>query len=161
MVGSGFARKLRKAADLTWSDWRELAISTQALLMARIVFARLPAKDLVARLQVKAPVEPRGHKQQGVEGYRQDQNLDAGIRRLEWAIGAAAAILPWRTDCLIRCLAADKILRRRGLAPEFYLGVNKPLNEGFGAHAWLRCRGIPVTGGESREFEVLIGPENS
>lgn len=145
----GFHRKLRKATALNFSEWVELIIASEALLEARIIFARTPAKFLVARLK-----EPVGNTQSRAF----DETAEDQLKRLEWALAAAANVLPWRTDCLIRCIAADKILRRRKLEPNFYLGVRNAPDEDFGAHAWIRCHGIPVAGGEGKEFEVLISP---
>ncbi|MEY8120410.1 lasso peptide biosynthesis B2 protein [Falsihalocynthiibacter sp. BN13B15] len=146
------ANKFRKVLTLSLSEWAELIISAEALFEARIIFANQPAKTLLARL--KKPVS--GFPE---ESGARDQAVDDQLVRLEWALSVAARILPWRTDCLIRCIAADKILRRRNLEPHFYLGVTQQTDTGFGAHAWIRCRGISVAGGEGKEFEVLIGPE--
>ena len=56
-----------------------------------------------------------------------------------WAITAIARRLPPLDNCLVRALAADAMLRRRGLDSEIRFGVrargdgNKPLE----AHAWV------------------------
>lgn len=43
-----------------------------------------------------------------------------------------------RKDCLPRALTVCRLLRRRGIAADFCLGVKKfP----FGAHAWVECGG--------------------
>ena len=43
-----------------------------------------------------------------------------------------------RKDCLPRALTLCRLLRRRGIAADFCLGVKKfP----FGAHAWVECDG--------------------
>lgn len=145
------AHRFRKVLALNFSEWTELIISTEALFEARIIFAIQPAKTLLARL--KKPVSGLADETGG-----RDRDVDDQLVRLQWALSVAARVLPWRTDCLIRCIAADKILRRRNLEPQFYLGVTQQGDTGFGAHAWIRCRGISVAGGEGKEFEVLIGP---
>jgi len=159
MAGATFAHKLRKAANLQWPDWLELAVVAKALLEARVVFARQSAKSLIARLQDQTPLELCDFELVDVDTRARDQDVEAGILRLKWAISAAGAVLPWRTDCLIQCLAADNVLRGRGLTPDFYLGVTKHTSSNFRAHAWLRCGGISVAGGDSSDFKVLIGPD--
>ena len=131
-----------------WRDWAALAAAAWELLRARIVFARLSAKALVARLQ-------RGPAGTGAAGPAPEQDL----ARLARSIGWAAAVVPWRSDCLIQCLTADRLLRRRGLVPEFYIGVQKTDADTLAAHAWIYCQGMPIAGGDGAGFEVLIGPE--
>jgi hypothetical protein len=80
---------------------------------------------------------------------------------LSWAIGAAAARVPWRSDCLLRVMAADRWLRRYGHEPEFFLGAAKVETGQLGAHAWLRCGDVTVTGGSGKEFTELMMPPTS
>lgn len=154
----GIVQKLRKATTLKPADWFELAVAAEALFEARIIFAQQPVKSLIERLQAREALLGDSETP-NVEFGPRNHALDDQIARLGWAISVAAQALPWRADCLIRCIAADKILRRRNLEPNFYLGVTKHPDGRFNAHAWLRCQGISVTGGEGKEFEVLIGPD--
>jgi len=77
---------------------------------------------------------------------------------VQWAITTVAARLPWAT-CLVQALAADAILRRRGLTSELRIGVRVPRNHDvpFKAHAWVECGGTVVTGAidELADFKVL------
>ena len=159
-------RKARLALGLGWRDWADLAVAAAALARARIVFARLAPKDLVARLQGGAaagnPDAPPDTAPETALDMPPDMSPDPGtaalLARLDWSIGAAANALPWRTDCLIRCLAADALLRRRGLVPDFFIGVRKAGDGALAAHAWVYCQGVPVAGGDGTGFDVLIGP---
>ena len=45
------------------------------------------------------------------------------MRRLSWAIGVASRVVPWRSDCLIQSMAADRWLRSCGVIPKFKLGA--------------------------------------
>lgn len=145
-----FRRKLGKLLRLAPDELAELASATVALLAARITLARSSTATLVSKLKRGAPPDAGDA----------DPALATRLARLEWAIDTAARNLPWRTDCIVRVIAADRMLRRRGLVPEFYLGATRRADGSFAAHAWLRCRGIPVAGGDGAEFTVLIGPEN-
>ena len=77
---------------------------------------------------------------------------------VQWAITTVAARLPWAT-CLVQALAADAILRRRGLTSELRIGVRVRGNSDvpFKAHAWVECGGTVVTGAieELADFKVL------
>lgn len=52
----------------------------------------------------------------------------------------------WESKCLVRALTAQKLLKRKKIHSTMYLGCK--LEEGkMVAHAWLRCGGMYVTGG--------------
>ena len=57
------------------------------------------------------------------------------LARLSWAIGVAAVGVPWRSDCLLQAMAADRWLRRCGLHPKFFVGVAKDAFGQLQAHA--------------------------
>lgn len=81
------------------------------------------------------------------------------IRHVRWAVTAVATRVSSAT-CLVQALAADVMLRRRGLACELRIGVRAhpasvaPLE----AHAWIECGGAVAIGRiESlQDFKVLI-----
>jgi len=98
--------------------------------------------------------QPRGtHKvtrgRHEAKGRRQNEN---GVRLIaigtvRWAITAVAARFPSAT-CLVQALAADAILRRRGLACELHIGVRVRGNTAvpLEAHAWVECDGAVAIG---------------
>lgn len=69
------------------------------------------------------------------------------IGKVRWAITAVAARVPSAT-CLVQALAADAILRRRGLTPELRIGVRARANGAIPveAHAWVECDGSVAIG---------------
>ncbi len=97
--------KLRRAASLSIADWRYLGIAVFELLLARIRFGLEPVTKILNELQEARPLS-RESAESGID-----------IARLSWAIGAAAARVPWRSDCLLQAMAADRWLRRCGLSP--------------------------------------------
>ena len=145
MVGQIF-NKIRRAASLSLMDWTYLIVAITELLLARIRAATHPIVKILDELQ-KA-----GSKSQG------GAQVDVDLVRLSWSISAAAARVPWRSDCLIKVIAADRWLRRCQLQPDFYLGAGKNQAGEFEAHAWLHCNGIMVTGGHGEGFATLISP---
>jgi Transglutaminase-like superfamily len=141
--------KLRRAAGLTATDWRYLGIAVFELLRARVRFGREPVTKILKELQQQsAPSQGRAGPQ-------------VNLARLSWAIGAAAARVPWRSDCLLQAMAADRWLRRYGLSPQFFLGAQIPGPGRFQAHAWLYCNGLAVTGGTGEDFTTLLEPGSS
>ena len=70
----------------------------------------------------------------------------AKARQVGQAVSAVARNLPGRPQCLAQALAARAMLKRRGIASELNLGVNKD-RAAINAHAWLAVGRQIVTGG--------------
>jgi hypothetical protein len=145
-VSSRVVQKLKRTARLSPLEWRYLVIALKELFLARIRHAVRPAEDILRDLQAGQPRSPTG----GTE--------EIDLARLSWALGAAATRVPWRSDCLLRAMAAERWLRRHRREPEFFLGTTKLETGQFEAHAWLRCGDVMVTAGRSEEFAELIAP---
>lgn len=64
------------------------------------------------------------------------------------AVQRASSIAPFRAVCLQQALAAALMLRRRGHAVEVYFGLAKDTDGKLIAHAWSKCQGGLVTGGQ-------------
>lgn len=62
----------------------------------------------------------------------------------------------WESQCLVKAIAAMKMLERRGIESTLYLGTAKDHNGKMVAHAWLRSGPGYVTGYEEmRRFTVV------
>jgi Transglutaminase-like superfamily len=86
------------------------------------------------------------------------------VRRIRWAIIAAAARVPWRTLCFQQGLAAQLMLRRRGIPSVLYYGAAQDDRNGLHAHVWVRDGDVDVIGGETaHRFATLatFPPQNS
>ena len=76
------------------------------------------------------------------------------------AIGHAANQLPWESSCLVRVLAAQRMLQARGVPGAFFIGADKGREQDeadFAAHAWLVCGGRFVTGEAGHERYTVVG----
>jgi Transglutaminase-like superfamily len=136
---------LRRAPGLSLLDWRYLAIAVRELLIARIRHATQPTSKILLELkEARRPLKVA------------TATLD--VARLSWAIAVAAARVPWRADCLLRAMAADRWLRRHHLQPQFYLGVKRNGAGSLAAHALLRLGDVTVTGDTVEAFTMLIAP---
>lgn len=142
-------RKIKRASQLTTSEWRYLATALAELLAARIRLAVIAPNRILRGLQ-------DGSAKDSPNQNHCSANIDAA--RLTWAITAAARHVPWRADCLVTAMAADSWLRRHNAKPEFYVGVIRSEPEGLAAHAWLRYNGITVAGGKYDLFVPLSDP---
>ena len=77
---------------------------------------------------------------------RRSRGGGPSVERIVWAVGAADRLVP-RTTCLVRALAAQALLARRGHASELRLGVGGGSGRAFEAHAWLERDGRILIGG--------------
>ncbi len=136
--------RLARLAVLSPRQHSYLLRAALYLAQARIDLGRRPAKDILEELQRQSrPARP---------------SAGADAAMLSWAIKAAASGVPWRSDCLIQTLAADRWLRRHGIAANFRLGVKPAAGGSILAHAWLELDGVVLTGGDDiATYDVLIG----
>ncbi len=73
-------------------------------------------------------------------------------------MAAAARLVPWRADCLVQAMAAQRWLGGERRATELVIGVHKAAGGRLEAHAWLRCGAVTVTGGDVARFTPLLVP---
>lgn len=81
--------------------------------------------------------------------------------RIGRLVASAARCTPWQSRCLAQVLVVQRLLARRAIPGQFYLGVARG-NEGgatpggLAAHAWVQCGDAIVNGGAGHErFRVL------
>lgn len=131
--------RISNARRLSLRDWMDVAHAVLELAKSRRRVRRANAADLVGerRPLAGATLEPPAD----IAG------------RVSRAIGRAAPLVPWRSDCLVQAEAARSWLGREGLTTELRLGARKADNGGIEAHAWLLCDGDIVTGGEVESFQ--------
>jgi hypothetical protein len=88
----------------------------------------------------------------------------APVARVAWAIATVTDRVPG-TTCLVRALAAEAMLRRRGYQPEVRFGVRDPAvrRNQLDAHAWVECEGAVVVGAteDLTDYLVLSAPRRS
>lgn len=121
--------------------WRRLSGPERAALMeaalqlglARARVALRPFRD-VARAASRTPTGRQGES--------------ASARRVvAWAVTAAAQRAPWRAKCLEQGLAAQAMLRRRGVEAVLHYGLRRGEADGLDAHVWVTAGGCDVVGG--------------
>jgi hypothetical protein len=132
-------RAIERATKLARLDPVKRAYLFEAighLAWARLELSRKSSQAIVEGLQRTTPGLSITH------GGADD------LAMLSWAIRAGGAGVPWRSDCLVQSLAADRWLKRKGIAHDFRLGVRGGDSGQFLAHAWIEVDGIPITGGD-------------
>lgn len=72
------------------------------------------------------------------------------VREVRWAVMVCAERAPWRTKCFEKGLAAQWMLRRRGVAAALHYGLAKQ-PDGLAAHVWVLAGETEVVGCEIRD----------
>ena len=140
----------------------------------RWLFLEAVAGLIAARLALRTTSFRTVLRWLGMEEVSADASHAPGDRQrvqlIGWAVGAAAARLPWKSTCLMEALAGAALLRRHGLPGTLSLGVGTSTGPGTTllaevtrteedalAHAWLRCGEVVLTGeAERARFEELV-----
>jgi hypothetical protein len=66
-----------------------------------------------------------------------------------WAVEAAARSLPWRTMCIEKGLAVQRLLRSSGVDAVLHYGARQSRDDGkLEAHVWVTVGSTIVIGGE-------------
>lgn len=133
--------RLRDCGWLMRYGWR----ATCELVKARRRFGHL---DLI-QLRDSPDVAGLPHKYAG-------QNDPHLIERVTFIMPRVAALMPFRSDCLIQATGAQAWLADCGVPSRIVIGVERPRDGRFAAHAWLDHNGRIVTGGDVSQYTVLL-----
>ena len=133
--------ELRKIAGLPPATWFDLVRAMYELMLARVKLDRARTRFLFQsqpspmRSQPGAPLSARQEKL---------------VQRVAFAILCMGAQVPWRSDCLVQALAAQRWLACAGISAPIHIGARK--TAAFEAHAWLVVGERIVTGGDISTF---------
>jgi hypothetical protein len=86
------------------------------------------------------------------------------VRRVRWAIVTTTRRVPWYALCFQQGLAAQLMLRRRGIPSVLYYGAVPNDQCSLSAHVWVRDGDLDVIGGDTADrFAILatFPPQNS
>ena len=133
-----------KIFALSLEDFFFLCFVCMSLLIARGVFFFQPANTLIAKLR---KIDDGNTPQSGKE---RDY-----VSRLSKLMAMAVAKLPWRTDCLIQCLAAKWLLRRKNIPSHFFLAIDKVSKVEISAHAWLKIGNVSIPADRNEHMNVV------
>ena len=137
--------RLRKFGRLSWRDRLLLTEAMVCLCVASLAIAMLPFRHLgfLAARPLRRPTPP------------QNSRLEA-VRHIRWAILTTARYVPWRALCFQQGIAAQLMLRRRGIPSVLYYGAAQDELAGLFAHVWVRDLDVNVVGGEiAHRFAIL------
>ena len=136
---------LRRFLRHSWQDRLLLLEAILWLMIAGLAIAVLPFRHVgfLAARPIRRPELPR-------------QARLNNVQRIRWSIISTAARVPWRALCFQQGLAAQLMLRRRGISSVLYYGAAQDDRSGLYAHVWVRAGDIDVIDGNiASRFAVL------
>jgi hypothetical protein len=138
-------RALHKLRRLSVKRLRLLIEAVFSLLLARLAIKLLPFHYLVKYIN-------RDTMQINLIGPARDH-----LRvEVSWAIDHAARFLPGDTVCFPRGIAAQDMLRRRGVGTTLYYGAATLPDIGLTSHVWVQDGANGVVGHkESNDYIIL------
>ena len=129
--------KLGKLKALSAKEWQVLLTSMVLLPCIGLALHLKGFKWTRAYLQNHIPDRPDDL----TGAYTSDpQKTLQTARSVARMVSIAANHGPYRANCLKRSLATWWLLKRRGIAAELNIGVNKDAGD-FNAHAWVEYKG--------------------
>lgn len=130
------------------TSWPDLALLAEALLL--LAFARIAI--LILPFRAVGWIASRFTGERVIAA----QVRDDMVCRVRWAVLAGARRVPFRAVCFQQGLAAQIMLRRRGVNSTLYFGAAPDDAKGLVAHVWVRDGGSEVVGCEiASRFAVL------
>lgn len=78
------------------------------------------------------------------------------LKQISYVVRKLSRLTIWESACMVRAVAALKMLERRGIDSTLYLGTAKDDSGKMIAHAWLRSGSIYLTGFEEMERFTVV-----
>ncbi|WP_308639970.1 lasso peptide biosynthesis B2 protein [Paenibacillus silvisoli] len=78
------------------------------------------------------------------------------IRRISQAVRVMSRHTVWESQCMVKAIAAKKMLDRRRIESTLYLGTARDEQGKMIAHAWLRSGPFYVTGAEEMHLFTVV-----
>ena len=144
MTEAGSPLKLLRSAREVGARRRALIVEAAFWLLAsRLALVFVPFPKLARRLGAFVPpADPRA----AAAAAPTTPEAAALAKEISWAVVRGAAHVPFRAVCLPQAMAAQIMLRRRGVPCVMHFGAQRGKEKPLDAHAWLDAAGVKVTG---------------
>jgi Transglutaminase-like superfamily len=139
-------RRLKKFARVPLGEKLLLIEAALLLALARIAIRIMPFRNIAPHLgHARAESPPQVTPEQA-----------ALAKKIGWAVVIMSRSAFWDTKCLVQAIAAQIMLKRRGIPSTLYLGVAKDETRDLIAHAWVRSGSAILTGAAGHsQFTVV------
>jgi hypothetical protein len=103
-----------------------------------------------------AKVAPTLGEQMNETSFCMEEANRKQIKHVSHAINIMSRYTVWESMCLVKAIAAMKMLEKRKIESTIYFGTAKGENGKMIAHAWLRSGPFYVTGEEEMERFIVV-----
>lgn len=79
------------------------------------------------------------------------------LKNISNAVNIVSRYTFWESQCLVKAIAAMRMLKRRKIGSTLYLGTGRDEKGLLIAHAWLRSGSFYLTGAEGMENFTVVG----
>lgn len=138
-------KKVKAFFSISYST-RKLLIESYFFLGAARVAKLLPFSKVAPLLGIhleETPFDEHPHEKEVLVSVSQ-------------AIHIMSRYTIWESQCLVKAIAAMKMLERRKIESTLYLATGKSESGEFVAHAWLRSGPYFITGEEGMEHYTVV-----
>lgn len=104
-----------------------------------------------------AKIAPLLGDQMGETSYILDEHKKTTLRDVSEAVNLMSKYTFWESMCLVKAIAAMKMLERRKIESTIYFGTSRNESGKMIAHAWLRSGPFYITGSEGMEKFTVVG----
>lgn len=123
----------------------------QTALLAVEVFAELARVSFFPKRSIQEALRGIAPELSGIRLSAFDQDFTRQLARIVWRV---SKVVPFRSRCIHRSVAAFRILQRREIPCRLVIAPMGDKNRKFSAHAWVEVGdsltvGAPVVGGNS------------
>jgi hypothetical protein len=89
--------------------------------------------------------------------HTHDPQNELTLRAISHAVRTMSRHTLWESTCLVKAIAAVKMLERRGIESTLYMGTAKDHSGKMIAHAWVRSGSMYITGFEEMKKFTVVG----
>ena len=86
-----------------------------------------------------------------------DQNNNVILYKISHSIQIMSRFTFWESECLVKAIAAMRMLEKRNIESTLYLGTGRDESGKLIAHAWLRSGSFFITGYEGIDRFTVVG----
>jgi len=95
-----------------------------------------------------------------VQDVADDEHNDNRSIIIAGVINGMVARLPWESSCLVKAMAAHRMLKRRHIAHKVHIGVGNNSGDSISAHAWLSSGDRIIIGDKNLDRFHEVFPES-
>lgn len=140
-----FIQKIKLFGSLNW-EIKLLYLEAFVLLGWARILKLLPFSKVAPRLGIYMKETPE----------ITNNSSRATLGSISQAVHIMSKYTFWESQCLVKAIAAMRMLEKRGIESTLYLGTAKDEKGKLIAHAWLRSGPFYITGSEGMEKFTVV-----